>query len=89
VSGTIARTRGESRIDLAIAGDPLSVSLSPAFAAGATLVAGQTGAQLQTTAGDTHVNVRVADGGSVHSVIRTNEAAEPAPQLATIVPGAK
>jgi len=89
VSGTIARVRGESLIELVIAGGPLAVTLSPAFAAGATLVDGQAGAQVQSTGSDTHVNLRMASAGSVHSVIRVNEVAEAGPKFAGVVPGAK
>ncbi len=92
VSGTIARVRGETRVALEIAGDPLSVTISPAFASGATgASATQGGARIpvevESTPGDTHVTVRTAPVSRIDAVIRVTEAAEAAPVLVRPEPG--
>ena len=94
VSGTIVRARGEFRISLKISGEPLQVTLWPAFAAGAELVAAEfngsrgRGAQLESTQGDTHI--RLASGAAVsemQAVISVREAVEQPPVLTKHAPG--
>ncbi|MDE3167368.1 MAG: hypothetical protein KGN36_16315, partial [Acidobacteriota bacterium] len=92
VSGTMARVRGETRVALEIAGDPLSVTISPAFASGAMgASATQGGARIpvevESTAGDTHVTVHTGPVSRIDAVIRVTEAAQAAPLLARPEPG--
>jgi glycogen debranching enzyme len=92
VAGEIRRSRGEARISLTISGDPLAVTLSPAFAAGATALAAEVNgatvtAAAEATPGDTHVTVRTGAVQKVEAIIRVKESAEPPPVLATPMPG--
>jgi hypothetical protein len=92
VSGTIARARGEIRVSVSIAGDPLQLSISPAFAPGAKLLGAElngspAAAQLESTAGDTHVTLRTAAVRRAEAVIRVSEPAEAAPVLLRPAPG--
>ncbi|MBS1855234.1 MAG: hypothetical protein JST11_07700 [Acidobacteria bacterium] len=92
VSGTIARVRGEARISLTIEGEPLSVTISPAFASGATsATAGVGGAQVpmtvESTPGDAHVTVRAAAAQRIDAVIRVTEPAESPQVLVRPAPG--
>ena len=88
LSGTLTRERGEFRCSLTIHGEPLDVTLSPAFAKGALVSAAPDGAQVNAGSSDTHVTVRFSHARSVEAVIRVNESAEPAPVLPGIAPGA-
>ena len=92
VSGRIARVRGEVRISLTVAGGPLAMELSPAFAAGASLRGAEVNgaraaAQLVATPGDAHVSLRTGALSGLQAVIRVEEAAEAAPVLAKPEPG--
>jgi hypothetical protein len=77
---------------VAVAGDPLQLSISPAFASGAKLLGAElngspAAAQLESTAGDTHVTLRTAALSRVEAVIRVSEPAEAAPLLVRPAPG--
>ncbi|HVO98106.1 MAG TPA: GH116 family glycosyl hydrolase [Bryobacteraceae bacterium] len=92
VSGTIRRSRGEARISLTISGDPLDVTISPAFAPAATLVSAEVNgmtatARSEPTSGDTHVTLRSSAAKTVEAVIRVNEPAEAPPILPMPTPG--
>lgn len=92
VAGTIQRARGEFRMTLTITGEPLEVTLSPAFTRGAKLLGAElngaraAGAAEQTN-GDAHVTLHTAPVSRVDAVIKVDEAAEPAPVLVKPSPG--
>jgi hypothetical protein len=95
ISGTIASKQGETRSSLKISGDPLQVTISPAFAAGAELVEAKlngarvTDAALEPSPSDTHVTLRTkANVGEIEATIKVKEAAEPLPVLNKPSPGA-
>ncbi len=82
VAGSVARSRGEIRIALEIAGDALRVSLAPAFASGARLVSAEVDGRAVTpqwvaTPGDTHAVLRTGAVRRLEAVVRVEEAAEP------------
>lgn len=91
VSGEIRRARGEVRVSLSISGEPLEVTISPAFAAGAQAFAAEwNGAAtgVQTGGGaDVHATVRVSAVSKGEAVVRADEAAEAAPVLSKPLPG--
>ncbi len=92
VAGEIRRSRGEARISLTISGDPLAVTLSPAFEAGATAISAEVNgatvtAASEATPGDTHVTVRTGAVQKVEAIIRVKESAEPPMTLAAPLPG--
>ena len=92
VSGTIARSRGETRISLSISGHQLRVVFSPAFAAGAKtprveVNGAQVVPQVLETAADVHVTVRTETLSRVDTVFKVDEPSEPAPNLANPQPG--
>lgn len=92
ISGAITRARGELRVSLTISGDPLQVTISPAFASGATLIGAElngsrAAARLESTPGDTHVTLRTAAVSRAEAVIRVSEPAEAAPVFTKPAPG--
>ena len=93
VNGTIQRARGEFRVSLSITGEPLEVTISPAFARGAKLLGAEingtrtTAAAAEPTAGDVHVTLHSGPVSRVDAVIKVEEAAEPAPVLVKPLPG--
>ncbi len=92
VSGSIVRSRGEARVSLRIEGEPLAVVFGPAFAmgaapAGAEINGEQTPVQIESTAGDTHAELRVAPIARMEARIRMSERAEAAPALTKPEPG--
>jgi len=93
VSGAIRRPKGEARVSLTISGEPLEVTISPAFAPGATTISAEVNgreaaAKPEATSGDTHVTVRTGAVGAVEAIIRVNEDKEAPPALALPLPGA-
>ena len=92
ISGKILRQRGEMRIFVTIAGDPLQLTISPAFALGAKLVnadvnGSQVSAQLESTTSDTHVTLRTGFVARAEVVIKVSEREEAAPLLNKPAPG--
>ncbi len=92
VSGKITRARGEVRIAVTITGDPLQVTLSPAFALGAKLIGvevngARAAAQLESTPGDTHVTLRTNAISRAEAIVRVTEREEAAPVLSRPAPG--
>ena len=92
VAGTIQRSRGEFHVSLTIMGEPLEVTISPAFVRGAKLISAEVnGARTPTAAeqtpGDAHVTLHTAAVSRVDAVIKVDEAAEPAPVLIKPSPG--
>jgi glycogen debranching enzyme len=92
VSGSIARTRGEVRVLLSIAGEALQTTISSAFAQGAKLLRAEVNGtpispRVQATAGDTHVVLAAGAGTRFDALIRVDEPAEPAPVLVKPEPG--
>jgi glycogen debranching enzyme len=92
ISGRITRARGELRVSLTISGGPVQVTMSPAFASGATLIGAEVNgahaaAQLESTPGDTHVTLRTAAVSRAEAVIRVNEPAEAALVFTKPAPG--
>ena len=92
VAGEIRRSRGEARITLTISGDPLAVTLSPAFEAGATAISTEVNgasvtAAAEATPGDTHVTLRTGAVQKIEAIIRVKESAEPPLVLAAPLPG--
>jgi glycogen debranching enzyme len=93
VSGAIRRSQGEARVSLTISGEPLEVTISPAFAPGATMISAEANgaeaaAKPEATSGDTHVTMRTGAVTSVEAIIRVNEDQEAPPALALPLPGA-
>ena len=92
VSGKITRVRGEVRVSLAIAGDPLQVTISPAFAASAKLISAEvngspSATQLESTPSDLHVNLRTAAVSRVDAILKVNEPEQAPPVLIKPAPG--
>ena len=92
VSGSIRRSTGEVRVSLTISGEPLEVTLAPAFAPGATMISAEVNGtasapKSETTPGDTHVTVRTGAVGAVEAIIRVNESVEALPPLVLPLPG--
>ena len=92
VSGTIARSRGETRVSLSITGKPLRVIFSPAFAAGAKNPRAEVdGApvvpQVQETGADVHLTIRGEAVSRLEAIFKMDEAREPAPVLVNPQPG--
>ncbi len=92
VSGSIARARGEAKVALRIEGEALEVVAAPGFAAGAKVVSAEVNgaaspARLETTAGDTHAEVRSGAVTRFEAVIRVDEAGEATTTLVNPEPG--
>ena len=92
ISGAIKRARGEIRVSLTISGEPLQLTISPAFASGAKLIdaelnGSRAAAQLESTVGDTHVTLRTAAVSQAEAVIRVSEPEEAAPVFTKPAPG--
>jgi hypothetical protein len=92
ISGKITRVRGEMRVSMTISGDPLQLTISPAFALGAKLVSAevngsQATAQLESTPSDTHVTLRSAVVSRAEVVIKVSEPGEEVPLLIKPAPG--
>ena len=92
VSGLIARSRGEARVSLTISGEPLEVTISPAFTTGtkgigAELNGSPVQALVEPTLGDAHVTLRTGAVRRVEALIRVDEPAEVPPVLMRPAPG--
>lgn len=96
VSGTLVRANGELRVELAITGGPLEVTLSPSFAPGATLTSAQwngsaasANAVVETTSADVHVTLKGSPNAQsrVQAQIRVKEPIETIPTLTAPAPG--
>lgn len=92
VSGAIRRSKGEARVSLTISGGSLDVTISPAFAPGATMISAEVNgtkaaATPEATSGDTHVTIRTGAVEAVEAIIRVNENAEAPPVLELPMPG--
>ena len=92
VSGTIHRSKGEARISLTLSGEPMEVTISPAFAPGAMLISAQVNgkeaaAKSEATSGDTHITIRTGATQAIEALIKVNEGVEAAPTLPLPMPG--
>ncbi len=93
VSGTITRTRGETRVLLTIAGPALQTTIGPAFASGSKLMSVEINGgpvsqqQMLPTAGDMHIIVHTT-ANHIDAVFHVEEPVEPAPVLVNPEPGA-
>ena len=92
VSGSIHRSKGEARVSLNLSGEPLDVTISPAFAPGAALISAEvngkeSAAQSEATSGDTHFTMRTGAAQAIEALIRVNEPLEAPPVLPLPLPG--
>lgn len=92
VSGTIARSLHETRVTLSIAGTPLTVDVSPAFAPGTELEhvelnGTQATPRLSATSSDMHISLHASSGSSVEARFLVDEPPDPAPAFVNPQPG--
>jgi len=93
VSGKIHRARGEARVTLNFSGEPLDLTISPAFAPSATFISAEVNGRpvagkSEATHGDTHIMLKTRSAQSIDVVIKVSELFEAPPVLPTPAPGA-